>query len=428
MVGETVIKIALISDIHFGNGARSGEFALPNQELNGDAKNAFSISDSAVEIMKKEAVDYLFISGDLTSGGHPAEFYYCHQKIAEIVKKTGINEEHVIWCSGNHDNDWSISALASNSTQEKDLDVYAVSREAYDYLSSTMADSFFKMNYFKTDGGILPSSGIYEDSNIIVFVLNTSSNCVRKGQAEHGELTDGQLKWFSEQVSKRKNDGRWKMVLMHHHPFNYAFPTLSYDKSFLKEGDEFCDIAGKNGIDIVIHGHRHHPRCKTRMETNWGGPMSFICAGSFSAGVQQRDEGDIPNVFHILELSEQEKRLKLYSYEYYMGDGWQAVSQNRASLPMDKIMYLGYLPTESQTEQAIQELVEETFTTEMYEWDELDDAIKYRSSDTLKKIAQNIENSYSDGCRSVVIKITPLDNITIKKTGENSESKGQQII
>ena len=94
-----MIRIALISDIHFGKDARSKEYALPEQNINGEIKNAVLLTESAINVLKKQRIDYLFISGDLTSIGSPVEFYYCEKKINEIVEAVGISKEHVIWCT-----------------------------------------------------------------------------------------------------------------------------------------------------------------------------------------------------------------------------------------------------------------------------------------------------------------------------------------
>ena len=70
--------------------------------------------------------------------------------------------------------------------------------------------------------------------------------------------------------------------MLHHHPFNYPYPTLGRDISLLDEGAELLDISGKAGINLICHGHRHHPKAHNEQRDDWKNAITFICAGSFS--------------------------------------------------------------------------------------------------------------------------------------------------
>lgn len=401
-----MIKIALISDIHFGKDARSKEFALPNQVVNGDVENASLLTDGAAEILKQHGVEYLFLAGDLTSVGSPVEFHYCKEKITELAEKGNIIDDHVIWCSGNHDNDWRIAELGDMYKDQGDI--YEIAKERYGNLAGTVADNYF--GFVNVTKGPLPTSGIYEDDKMVVFVLNSSSKCIRPEVIEHGSLTIDQLEWFKKEADRYKDDHRWKIVMLHHHPFNYPFPKPCFEVSQLEEGSEFCEIVGKNGIDLVIHGHRHHPKCKTVQENDWGKPVSYICCGSFSVSDHYRNQGEIPNVFHILELSEDVGLLKMYSYEYCSSRGWQEIMLYRDEVPLDKIMYLGKVFEDRKTEEALLEMISKTEITEVFKWDKLDDSLKYKSSNVIESITHR--KKFSDVCS---IKVYPLDCIIITK-------------
>ncbi len=401
-----MIRIALISDIHFGKDSRTSEYALPNQKINGDMKNAQPLTDSAVQIMKEHNVDYLFIAGDLTSVGDPVEFYYCEKKIKEIIELTGLSEEHVILCSGNHDNDWTVTSIG-DSYKTEDEEVLSLAREKYGVLASSMADNCLSFNS-NLQKGVLPSSGIYEDESMVVFVLNSSSQCIRKENVEHGSLTPEQLSWVEEKFKNYEEDPRWKIVMVHHHPFNYKFPYPSLDLSQIEEGSELCELVGKYGVDLVIHGHRHHPRCKTVLEGDWKKPVSFVCGGSFAVNDRCRNLGEIPNTFHILELSDEVGKLKLYTFEYSTCKGWIPVNSNRDELPLDRVMYLGDVFEEKDSIEAFSNIVEGTDKIKIINWEDLDDSLKYKSTRTLISLAERVKQLYS--CE---IKILPLDSIVV---------------
>ena len=103
------------------------------------------------------------------------------------------------------------------------------------------------------------------------------------------------------------------------------------------EGPELLDILGKNGVNIVCHGHRHHPRVKNIIENGWTNPITFISSGSLSVCVKHRGE-DIPNTFHIIELSE-EQSFYLRSYQFKSIDGWLRIQENNNYTPLDFEMY-----------------------------------------------------------------------------------------
>ena len=181
---------------------------------------------------------------------------------------------------------------------------------------------------------------------------------------------------------------RWKIVMLHHHPFPYPYPSPCVDPSLLSDGGELLDILGKGGVHLVLHGHRHHPRCKTQIESNWKNEITFICAGSLSVSEKQRSSGDIPNFYHILDLDEKNiGQLFFRSYQYGIGEGWTP-AQNRGSLvPIDPIMKLGKIIDDGQVINALNQLVSSPDPFFTFDWDQLADDLKYRSCKDINSIA-----------------------------------------
>lgn len=382
-------RIALISDIHFGRDARA-EFTLPEDRANGKAKNAPSLSEGAVRIMKEMQAEYLFVAGDLTSVGSPSEYFYCEEKLKEMAQNSGIKDDHVIWCVGNHDNDWSISGLMNNYTGT-DENIKKILQRKYGEIATHVAQINTSGQPDFKQIGPLPMSGTYEDNNMIVFVLNSSSKCIQKDTYEHGSLTKDQLDWLQSELQKYDSDSRWKIVMMHHHPFNYPYPTQGHDISALEDGSEFCNIAGKGGVNLVIHGHRHHPICQTDNRNEWIGPVSFVCGGSFSVGERQRQDGDIPNTFHIIELTDVRGESIIYSYEYSIGSGWQKIHQHRPEVPVDYKMYLGKMFNQNEVDIAIERLFDFSEQCKVYTWDQLGEPLKYRSSSAVRILLEKAQ-------------------------------------
>ena len=126
---------------------------------------------------------------------------------------------------------------------------------------------------------------------------------------------------------------------MHHHPYQYAYAFPYFDCSMIEDGSEFLTAAAKNKINLVLHGHRHHPTTKTIMEGRWSAPITFLCAGSLSVNYMQRSGS--PNTAHIIDIKCGEKVIDLYNYEYSLSEGWKPLYKYSNEKPLDYKMHLG---------------------------------------------------------------------------------------
>ena len=410
-----MIRIALISDIHFGKDGR-GDFTFPNENATfGKLNTEGEMSANLITTLQKLKPEYLFIAGDLTSAGSPAEYYYCEQKINNIAASIGINKDRIIWCVGNHDNDWRISKLADVYTKDHagpqyDSDVEKISFDAYSNIASSVVDNCIHNLSSLSNRGCFSASGIYEDGNMIVFVLNSASKCMHYEKIDHGEITDKQLKWLESKLNTFQDDKRWKIVLLHHHPFNYSYPEIGVDVSLLSDGSQFQEIAGKGGVNLVLHGHRHHPRCKTQNETGWKNPISFICAGSLSVNEKGRLNGTIPNMFHIIDLEDDNiGQLYLRSYEFLPGSGWLPSTKRGNVVPIDSVMRLGRIVSQTQMKCAIEQMVQTEDSILSFEWDELIDDLQFNPCDEVNEmINKTLMNRFD-------VKAKLPDNLTLKR-------------
>lgn len=382
-------KIGFISDIHFGELARSNEFTLPGQDAKGDTKGAASLSEGLARILKDNGVQYLFVGGDLTSRARPQEFFYCEKRILYIAQQAGIPRENIIWGIGNHDVDWRITKIADQYSTENQ-EVYDVAKNAYRLIAANVAfhnlDELPKLQ----EAGPVPLSGIVSNEDFIVFVLNSGLYCTHDQQYSHGKLSEEQLKWFETMGKKYKNEDKWKIVLLHHHPHNYSYHIPGVDISTLEEGSNFADIAGSVGIDLVLHGHRHHPRAETDNKTQWDKAITFICGGSLSVNAEHRSNGDIPNTFHIIELTDDIGKLILRNYEYSAGEGWKPFSKNTPETPLEAEMKLGKVLSEKDAKQVISDMSNFEGNSHSLKWCDFSDDLHYWGYTKTNKLVQEI--------------------------------------
>lgn len=384
-----MVRIAVISDIHFGKFSRTIEFAVPGEGIQDENRGAISLKKGFVNILKDMGVKYLFVCGDLTSIASPQEFYFCEEILISIADEVGIEHGNILCCLGNHDIDRNVTKLG-DEIMAKDVpdEVKKIVKEKYNLIAANCATTnLVKLSAPAISGGPAPYSGICEEKDFIVFVLNSGWECTHDQDYSHGKLTNEQLSWFENVSSQYKDDHRTKFVLLHHHPFGYPYPIPVPDISQLEEGSEFLDIVVKNKIDIIIHGHRHHPIAKTIQLASGTNPVTLICAGSLSVNSAHRNYGEIPNTMHILELNEIDKTTILYNYKYSSSEGWKKMEYCNET-PLDYEMKLGKLFGEDQIEKAIKNLSKSG--NESYQWEDLEECLQYLTYADLNEKIKNI--------------------------------------
>ncbi len=378
------MKIAFVSDIHFGKLACTAEFSVPGENNSNDTKNAAAFTDGLVNLLKEQEVSFLFIAGDLTSCGSPQEFYYCEEKIMEIAAKSNVASENIICTMGNHDVDWKIIGLAE-AAGINNGDVKTIASEKYQQIASNVPAVVLDRIPKPEDFGPKPFSGVVEN-NFIVFILNSSCFSSPSQHNKHGRLDKCQLEWLEEKMQFYENDTRTKIVMLHHHPIHYPYPIICEDPSLLEEGSELISICGKYGINMVLHGHRHHPRVKTEMENGWKHPITFICAGSLSVGPNDRNDGTIPNTVHIIDMSAAPDSFVLYNYEYSLTRGWIPLRNNRDETPIDSRMRLGKVFSRLEMVDAVSHLVDKEGDPAILRYDDLPEPMLFCSYSELNQL------------------------------------------
>lgn len=372
------MKIAFISDIHFGEMAISSEYSFEGEPLKeNELENAQSSLKGLISILQKEEPQYLFVAGDLTSTGSPLEFDHCYKLITQIRDEIGVPEKNVLFCIGNHDVDWRITSVLDNySLQKYKKDDQNLLEEQYTKMAKDIAKDILEREShqslrpnYNEDSTIL-FSGVVEYLDCVVFVLNTAIKSSHLQEPKHGSLGNEQLKWFQEKAKEYAACEKPKICLLHHHPRLYSNYLPMMDESFLEEGGEFVQICGRNNISLVLHGHKHQPHAITQHETDWMTPVTFICAGSLSVNYSHRYQV-IQNTFHVIDFKRKDHiELRNYSYSPHMG--WSPTKYSDAT-PVDDTMLLGMTIDEEEKKAEIKKLPTHTLLT----YEKLNDKLKY---------------------------------------------------
>ena len=358
--------LLILSDIHFGKLAVSREFATEADPPAHEISNAVSMKASLIYRAKQLKPDAILVTGDLTSIASPAEFAGSVQIVNEIAQALGVRPKNIFYTFGNHDINWRISGLGTANEKFKE-------DPGYGSIAGRMPGLLVENKQCDVAGPV-PGSGIFRRPHFEIVIANTGFHCVHDQAFPHGRLGPEQLEWLRSQLPDERDRAKWLILMLHHHPFNYPYPTPGTDISTLEEGSELVDLIGKTGVDIVCHGHRHHPNIYCEMRDGWVAPVTFFCAGSVAVAEHHRNKGEIPNLFHVVLLENRSSQGaavgRIESFEYSSGQGW-IPARRSPCLPLDPSQRFGSCSTSSDRNESGTSLLRERLGTSQSEWVDL---------------------------------------------------------
>ncbi|MCW3788180.1 metallophosphoesterase family protein [Plebeiibacterium sediminum] len=377
-----------MSDIHFGKLSRTKDFAVPGEPLPSMEQGEKSLKAELINTLKNEKVNFLIVAGDLTSIGSPNEFKYCKDAILEIANEINLHDSEVIISLGNHDINWNILGIDMECSSENP-ECKSNHTNGYLAVAGSVANYWLGDSFKYEKEGPAPYSGVKEFDDVIFFTLNSGWRCSKDDAIKQGKLDTEQLDWISKELYNYKDNTKWKILVLHHHPFNYPYQIPVSEHSVLSEGPELLECIGKYGVNIVCHGHRHHPRIKNRIENGWKNPVTFVSAGSLSVASNHRSNGEIPNLFHIIELTEN-RTLYIRTYQYKTINGWKPITFDEGLLPIDFEMFFEKPYGEEECYEELKELcnLNGADNKRLPEWRKLPSSLK---SIPLKELNSKIE-------------------------------------
>lgn len=344
-------NLLILSDIHFGKSDFQ-EFRRVDDVLSDEAKN--EVKDGLIAKIKDKGIDAIIVSGDITSEGQPKEFNGGIEAVYYIADKIGIKKDDVFFVFGNHDVNWDISKLKDTKCDDGYLKI------------AGSVPSIYIENKNCIERGPVIGAGVYNREYATIFILNSSFFSVHSQEYNHGKLGEDQLFWLKESLETHKKEGTCNILLMHHHPYKYSFPSPTEDISCVEEGSELIDLLSGFGIDLICHGHRHHPKIITRIDNGWKSPITFLCAGSLSIGSQERMLGQIPNLFHVIQFHGRNQETGaafglVENYEHQIGLGWVPLKSSHACDGLDDKKWFGSTKGKDELEDVVKDIIQNTF-------------------------------------------------------------------
>jgi 3',5'-cyclic AMP phosphodiesterase CpdA len=300
-------------------------------------------------INQYEFIDGILITGDLTSYATPYEFAQLYERIEYIKKSIKGFNGHVIFAMGNHDSNWDISNISIDSKYNDFDSEYFLSR------SSSIHADFEFINSFSAPGPVI-NSGVITTSKANIIVLNSGLYSSKDQKYKHGKVGKLQLDWL--QTIDNLEDDKVNILMLHHHLFKYTYPEYFEDISNVEEGSEIEDIISNLGIDLVVHGHRHHPLFFSYNRSGCKRPFNILCAGSLSVATSHRMHGQIQNMFHVVEIYDRDSITrsvlgKIDNYKFSSMKGWMKNTANEF-VSLDDVVHFGRISSNEERKVIVQ--------------------------------------------------------------------------
>jgi hypothetical protein len=131
----------------------------------------------------------------------------------------------------------------------------------------------------------------YDDLKLVVAGLNSTMAESHRDADHHGYLGEKQLRWFMEKLRAYKEQGWFRLGVMHH---NQQRGVPSDDESLHDAHDLRRHLGGS--INLLLHGHTHEGKVHW-LDRN----VPIFSTGSAAVTAEARPE-EVPNQYEVLRL------------------------------------------------------------------------------------------------------------------------------
>lgn len=232
------LRIVHLSDLHLATHPVLRRLALYSG-LNGHDEPVCRALGTIVESLKPHL---LFATGDHTTWGDKRSLAAARSFLLKLAWSVGISHENVHWIPGNHDIliDYYCSFLPS--------------RRAYDGIFGEVSPvkiltaAGYKVAIYSFDSTLDRSS---QWSPLWPFV------------GSRGSVSRDAFNRYNDAVQKHpERDKCFKIAQIHHHPLPIPYKTadgVGLELTTMTNGGTFIAYMQESGVDLVLHGHEHHP-------------------------------------------------------------------------------------------------------------------------------------------------------------------------
>ena len=310
------IRIAVLSDLHCdcstdSSGKKESFLSVGSPRVPSGRHPIQALVDLAVN--ENMSADVILCPGDMTNKISVPGLSHAWDCLRNDVKNA-FNANAVFCTLGNHD-------VSSRSTSTSPFDAAKYIHPEFPFKNQEDRNQFWARGFCL--------QRVSECADILI--INSTYDHFNEEAAQHGTFKNEQIMDLDSYLSALTlSDIR--VAVLHHHPILHSF--INYSSSdVIPTGDQLLDILGKHKFDIVIHGHRHYPRIRRHSVGIHN--YHIFCAGSFSAYLSSELSSRTRNVFHIIELFNENGVTTgvIKTWEFNIGLGWNPTAISSSDFP-----------------------------------------------------------------------------------------------
>jgi predicted phosphodiesterase len=384
------MAIAIVSDLHVGDGARSRDLD-PNDDGSGIRDEKYIEQFAKFCQTQGIKANALVIPGDITNHATPDEFQLASEKLNAIALALEVPTDRILFVPGNHDVDWDVMKIPDKSGTRR--------KQRYQPLVQANCLFHHRLSESKT-GNITeePYFCLWQYDDLLVLGQNSASHDAPDSKPHHGLVPQASINAIDLELAAhpQKRD-QLRLAIVHHHPLQYSDPVPNEpDFSAMTNSEALLKVLAKHGFDLLIHGHKHKPNFNCHMVNSYHS-LPILGAGSFSYRLDPRWSGLVNNQFHRIEIhgrDDDTSRIlgEVQSYSYLCGHGWlKSASANG----IEHSIFFGGYTTEIALRKRLISIIHDAFeSSDFLDWDaesEGNSDLKYVPSAQLLRTLEHLE-------------------------------------
>jgi 3',5'-cyclic AMP phosphodiesterase CpdA len=167
-----------------------------------------------------------------------------------------------------------------------------------------------------------------------LLVLNSTFDHSDPSAIEHGSINADILDSLDELLSNSPLR-ELRLAVVHHHPHLHEDFGLGA-ADVMHGGQQLIDLLRRHGFQLIIHGHKHHP--KLSYAAGDASSPTVFAAGSFSYINYGELASNTRNVVHVIDLqpalsAELSVQGTIRSWQYNSGVGWNPATLESVGFP-----------------------------------------------------------------------------------------------
>lgn len=292
------MRILHLSDLHFG---------FDKDKTQEDKRNNYidTLYDKITEVSKKNAIDYIFITGDIAWKAKDTDYQLASPFIKKVMEIVDVSADKVFLCPGNHDVNREVLEETEVPVDQERADellkyerLDKLSGRFSEYITYCEDENFPKFSLKDKDNYLI---GMNECEDFNIICINTS--WYAKNDEVQNDMWVGN-NFIENIIAEKKINSEKPVITLMHHP-----------KRFLHKQETSNHISKVNTLkkiqhlsDMILYGHTHEIESDHEIVND----ALILGAGAVYEGNLYR------NNFYVYDLSNITAKTiekELYSYD-----------------------------------------------------------------------------------------------------------------